>query len=202
MALGSATTSSLTNLAAATEWKPFRTIEATHPRAHTIRGSGPFEVDLSASRGPSHLRWGGGEGGNKNKKTRGARGGAGSDCHKTWSPGGPRGRGPGVDGLVGWSTGRTSGSHKTATKRSLPHFLNSGIASFLRAWPLGMRQCLAARPTPRHVRPSWWRYQEAARSNRRASLSCVSVVSIPYGEDGGEQGTRRTRAPHCHGSRG
>ena len=34
MALGSATTSTLTNLAAATAWLPFRTIEATHPRAH------------------------------------------------------------------------------------------------------------------------------------------------------------------------
>ena len=34
MALGSATTSTLTNLAAATAWRPFRTIDATNPRAH------------------------------------------------------------------------------------------------------------------------------------------------------------------------
>ena len=68
---------------------------------------GPCEVDLSECGGPGHLRWGGGEGGNKNKKTRGARGGPGSECHETFRPshqgGRPRGRGPpgGVDGPVG-----------------------------------------------------------------------------------------------------
>ena len=35
------------------------------------------EIDVSLTRGPSHLRWGGGDGGNKNKKTQGGPGGPG-----------------------------------------------------------------------------------------------------------------------------
>jgi hypothetical protein len=40
-----------------------------------------------------------------------------------------------------------------------------------------MGQCSAARTPPRAVRPSRWRDQEAARSNRRASLVPVPVTS-------------------------
>ena len=40
-------------------------------------GAGRSEIDVSLTRGPSHLRWGGGEGGNKNKKTQGGPGGPG-----------------------------------------------------------------------------------------------------------------------------
>ena len=52
MALGSATTSTLTNLAAATAWQPFRTIEASHPKAvgpTTIHGSSACALRRSAS---------------------------------------------------------------------------------------------------------------------------------------------------------
>ena len=46
-------------------------------RIRVCSRAGRSEIDVSLTRGPSHLRWGGGEGGNKNKKTQGGPGGPG-----------------------------------------------------------------------------------------------------------------------------
>jgi hypothetical protein len=63
----------------------------------------------------------------------------------------------------------TASALETVTKRSIVHNANPGIAPPPCAWSIQTRQCSAACTPPRAVRPSRWRDQEAARSNRRAS---------------------------------
>ena len=53
-----------------------------------------------------------------------------------------------------------------------------GIAPPPRAWSIQTGQCSAARTPPRAVRPSRWRDQEAARSNRRAPGFSSGDVSV------------------------
>ena len=77
-----------------------------------------------------------------------------------------------------------------------------GIAPPPRAWSIQMGQCSAARTPPRAVRPSRWRDQEAARSNRRESLISVPVTSQWCAQDGGDQPARTAWPPRRHPSRG
>jgi hypothetical protein len=71
----------------------------------------------------------------------------------------------------------TAGRAVTATKRSIVHNARRGIAPPPCAWSIEMGQCLGTRPPPGAVSPSRSQDQEAARSNRRASLISVPVTS-------------------------
>ena len=90
----------------------------------------------------------------------------------------------------------------TATKRSIVDNATSGIAPPPRAWSIQTGQCSAARTPPRAVRPSRWRDQEAARSNRRESPSSALVTSQWCAQDGGDQPARTAWPPRRHPSRG
>ena len=79
---------------------------------------------------------------------------------------------------------------RTATKRSVVHNANPGIAPPPCAWSIEMGQCSAARTPPRAVRPSRWRDQEAARSNRRESLVSVPVTSQWCAQEAADQAVR------------
>ena len=103
-----------------------------------------------------------------------------------------------------WTGCSTAGSLNTATKRSfvkcqlgerlLAARLHSGHMAPVggTAATSGHAAVMAARPGGRALK------QESFPELR---LSGVHPVRL-YGEDGGEQVTRRTRAPHCHGSQG
>ena len=92
-------------------------------------------------------------------------------------------------------------SHNNRTKRPIAHNATSGIASPPRAWSIETGQCSAARTPPRAVRPSGWRDQEAARSNRRESPSSVSVTSQWHAVEGADQAARMPCPPYRQHSR-
>jgi hypothetical protein len=96
----------------------------------------------------------------------------------------------------------TAGRAVMATKRSLFDNRNPGIAPPPCAWSIEMGQCSAARTPPRAVRPSRWRDQEAARSNRRATPVSVRVTSQWCAQEAADQAARTPWLPGRQHGRG
>jgi hypothetical protein len=91
---------------------------------------------------------------------------------------------------------------RTATKRSVVHNANPGIAPPPCAWSIEMGQCSGTRPPPGAVCPSRKRDQEAARSNRRASPVSVRVPSQWCTQEAADQAARTPWPPGRQHGRG
>jgi hypothetical protein len=88
--------------------------------------------------------------------------------------------------------------HKTIDRP----YARRGIAPPPCAWSIEMGQCSGTRPPPGAVSPSRKRDQEAARSNRRASLVPVPVTSQWCAQEAAGQAARTPWPPGRQHGRG
>jgi hypothetical protein len=100
-----------------------------------------------------------------------------------------------VEGLA--SGGSTASVLENRTKRSVVHNARRGIAPPPCAWSIEMGQCSGTRSPPGAVSPPRKRDQEAARSNRRASLIPVPVTSQWCAQEAADQAARTPWPRHA-----